>query len=164
MGMEAAKLTDASASAEPASVVTTQPWANCCIQVPVCEIVCPLQKSANSRLRSTWSTLRCRLLPASFAGTVAPRVKGSGSLVPPWGRSSDRSLVSVELMPLLICLSNPAWRLRRCPSRSVLKSVQKCVLGSNGSAGANSFAIARSCNSQGDAPALRAATSFSGSI
>ena len=37
------------------------------------------------------------------------------------------------------------------------------VLGSCGLAGQNSPATARSCNSQGDAPALRAATIFSGS-
>ena len=72
IGIEAAKLTEASANADPASVVTTQPWANCCIQVPVCEIVCPLQKSANSRFPSTWSTSRARLLPGLCRICCAP--------------------------------------------------------------------------------------------
>src|SRR5208282_904614 len=43
------------------------------------------------------------------------------------------------------------------------EGLQKCVLGSNGFVGANSPVRARSCNSQGDAPAWRAATSLSGS-
>ena len=96
IGIEAAKLTDASASADPARVVTTQPWANCCIQVPVCEIVCPLQNSANSRFPSTCNTFRanpfCGPCPAG-----APVSKSLGSVLCSV-RCSERTSALPELM------------------------------------------------------------------
>jgi len=124
MGIEAARLTDASAKAEEARVVTTQPWANCCIQVPVCETAWPLHNRVNCRFRSAPRRFRGGPVVGDSGASAAAGARCESSVVTIEGSSSRRTSVlrGASRIHLLFCR----------------RRLQKLVAGSYAFAGANS--------------------------
>ena len=76
--------------------------------------------------------------------------------------SRSDPLTSHECRPVPVWLVSPQERRGENPSGGS-RSLQKLVRGSNGFEGLNSPAMARSCNSHGDAPFLRTSSILSGS-